>query len=125
MQRFKDYLNTTPDLVGWMIKRVVYWPIVLLRAAIIGAVLGLWLVNGVRVGSLVSKALTRMESTSSKKGTPSTNRSLRKLIDEIDDVRVRVSEHKKQKPEPWRFRIYKIDGEYRRACSPPNTTTCG
>ncbi len=39
MQRFKDYLNTTPDLVGWMIKRVVYWPIVLLRAAIIGAVL--------------------------------------------------------------------------------------
>ncbi len=37
-----------------------------------------------------------MESTSSKKGTPSTNRSLRKLIDEIDDVRVRVSEHKKQ-----------------------------
>jgi hypothetical protein len=94
MKRLKDHLNTTPNVIRWVITEFVVWPIVAVRVVIIVAVLGLWVINGPRVAWLVWKSLPRVESTPNKNRTPKKSRTLQKLLDDFDDVRARIREQK-------------------------------
>ena len=92
MKRLKDHLNTTPNVIRWVIMEVVYWPILVVRVVIIVAVLGLWVINGPRVASLVWSSARNAEATPSKNRTPKKSRALQKLLDDFDDVRARIRE---------------------------------
>lgn len=92
MKRLKDHLNTTPNVIRWVITEFVVWPIVVVRVVIIVAVLGLWVINGPRVASLVWSSVPRVESTPDKNRTPKKSRALQKLLDDFDDVRARIRE---------------------------------
>jgi hypothetical protein len=79
-----------PNVVGWVIMKVVFWPIVIVRVVIIAAVFGLWVINGPRVGWLVWSSIPRVESAPDKNRTPLKRRTLQEVLDDIDDVRARI-----------------------------------
>ena len=78
------------NVVGWVIVKVVFWPIVIVRVVIIAAVFGLWVINGPRVGWLVWSNIPRVEPAPDKNRTPMKCRTLQEVLDDIDDVRARI-----------------------------------
>lgn len=110
MARIKDHLNTTPELFGWVITRLVVSPLVWIRFAIFAGLILLWLLHGRRVTGLVTHGLVHATSTPNAQSTRSSP-SMQQLLHDIDEVRAQVNGLKERR-QPERCRLF---GTRRRA----------
>lgn len=105
LARIKDHLNTTPELFGWVITRLVVSPLVWIRLAIFAGLILLWLVNGRRVAGLVAHGFVRATSTPNAQHTWR-RPSMQLLLQDIDGVRAEV-EGLKERRQPTNCRLFK------------------
>lgn len=124
MARLKDHLNTTPFLFGWVIRKIVFWPIFLVRIALIASVFGLWVVAAPRATGLVWSSLVIADKAPDKSRTPKRSLANQHLLDGLNDVHARIRGQQQQPERRW-FRFYQhADGDWR-SCSSAYTTKCG
>jgi len=92
MARLKDHLNAPPELISWVVTRVVFWPILIVRIAIIVGVCGIWAYKAPRIAELVWSSSTKAEKTSIENRAPKRSQAMQTLLDDLADVRARTRE---------------------------------
>tara|TARA_R110002049_G_scaffold309101_2_gene516908 strand:- start:35405 stop:35692 length:288 start_codon:yes stop_codon:yes gene_type:complete len=92
MARLKDHLNAPPELVSWVATRVVFWPILVVRVAIIVGVCAIWSYQAPQIAALVWSSSTKAEKTPIENRAPKRSQAMQKLLDDLNDVRARISE---------------------------------
>ena len=92
MARLKDRLNAPPELIGWVVTRVVFWPILIVRIAIIVGVCGIWAYKAPRIAELVWSSSPKAEKTPIENRAPKRSQAMQTLLDDLADVRARTRE---------------------------------
>ena len=94
MARLKDHLNAPPELLSWVVTRVVFWPILFVRIAIIVGVFGIWAYKAPRIAELVWSSSKKAEKTPIENRAPKRSQAMQILLDDLNDVRARIGEQK-------------------------------
>lgn len=81
----------TPIELRWLFSVLLAWPMLVVRVALIGIVLALWIMHAPGVFVRTTRTIANVESIPNKKRTPKKHRVESQLVD-FSDVRTRIRE---------------------------------